>query len=303
MGPTVEPTAGPSSDPTPGPTSVPTTSPTGDPTVEPTTNPTFAPTVINEPHMCVGERSTCSVWHQEVKCWGDRSVVDPEYTGGAVEYWYRPQIDELDIGENFTAESVSCGLTHQCALSWNGTVRCWGNNTFGQLGYENTGYFNDSDNFGTDIDFGTDVLIEDMGSGTDFNCILSEDGDVKCFGRNEYGQLGYGDTDSIGDDSSEMGDSLSAVDLGDTFSTSQISVGGHHVCAVSDDGDVKCWGRNDYGQLGYEDTENRGDGSSEMGDDLPVVDLGDTFTASQVVAGALHTCAVSTSMELKCWGK
>ena len=300
--PSSTPTDSPTTDPTTSPTTEPTSDPTGDPTESPTVDPTFAPTVINEPHMCVNERSTCSVWHQEVKCWGDRSVVDPTYTGGAVEYWYIPQIDELDIGDNFTAEAVGCGLEHQCALSWNGTVRCWGNNTFGQLGYGNTGYFNDSDNFGTDIDFGTDVLVDDMGAGTDFNCILSEDGDVKCFGRNEYGQLGYGDTDARGDDSSEMGDYLDAVDLGDTWSTSSIAVGGHHVCAVSDGGEVKCWGRNDYGQLGYENTDTIGDASSEMGDDLDVVDLGSTFVASQVVAGALHTCAVSTSMDLKCWG-
>ena len=53
-----------------------------------------------------------------------------------------------------------------------------------------------------------------------------------------------------------------------------LALRGHHSSALLDDGAVKCWGRNDYGQLGYGDTNNRGDASGEMGEALPAVALG-----------------------------
>merc|ERR1719474_1539050 len=49
-----------------------------------------------------------------------------------------------------------------------------------------------------------------------------------------------------------------------------------HGCTSDDNGMVKCWGRGDYGQLGYNDLENRGDNPNEMGDNLPFLDLGFT---------------------------
>ena len=61
---------------------------------------------------------------------------------------------------------------------------------------------------------------------------------------------------------------LPSVDLGSGRSAKFIAAGGDHTCAILDDGSVKCWGRNDYGQLGYGDNQNRGDGAGEMGDDL-----------------------------------
>jgi alpha-tubulin suppressor-like RCC1 family protein len=71
-----------------------------------------------------------------------------------------------------------------------------------------------------------------------------------------------------------MGDDLPVVDLGTGRTAKMISAGGEHTCALLDDDSVKCWGRNQYGQLGLGDTSNRGDGPGEMGDNLPVVDLG-----------------------------
>ena len=305
--PTTDPTASPSSDPTSSPSKEPTDSPTADPsadpTVSPTEDPTPAPTSINEPHMSVNEKSSCSVWRDEVKCWGDRHVVDPTYSGSALspQYWYRPPIDALDLGDDFHPEEVSCGYGHQCSLSKNATVRCWGDNSYGQCGYGNGKYFSDSDNYGKDINVGNDVDIEDVGCGADFTCVLTADSEVKCFGHNDYGQLGYSDTDDQGDTVSDMGDDLDPVDLG-TFTPTQIAVGGSHSCALSDGGDVKCWGRNDQGQLGYEDTATRGHQSGTMGNDLPVVNLGSSFTVSEVFVGAQHSCAVSDARELKCWG-
>ena len=53
-----------------------------------------------------------------------------------------------------------------------------------------------------------------------------------------------------------------------------LSLGGRHTCAILDNDTVKCWGRNNEGQLGLDDTNHRGDGPNEMGNSLTAVDLG-----------------------------
>jgi hypothetical protein len=65
---------------------------------------------------------------------------------------------------------------------------------------------------------------------------------------------------------------------------------------------VKCWGNNGYGQLGYGDTLERGSAQEQMGDALPVVDLGSGRTAVKVVAGHYATCTILDDKSLKCWG-
>ena len=66
--------------------------------------------------------------------------------------------------------------------------------------------------------------------------------------------------------------------------------------------DIKCWGRNDDGQLGLGDTDERGDEEGEMGVNLNVVDLGTNFTARIVATGYLHTIVISTNGTVKAWG-
>ena len=99
-----------------------------------------------------------------------------------------------------------------------------------------------------------------------------------------------------------MGDALPAVDLGPGRTAKMISAGYAHTCAVLDDDSVKCWGINNYGQLGYGDTARRGDDLGEMGDALDAVDLGTGRTAKMISAGKLHTCAVLDDDKVKCWG-
>ena len=112
--------------------------------------------------------------------------------------------------------------------------------------------------------------------GNYYSCAILYGGVIKCWGWNLNGQLGLGDTSNRGQLASQMGDNLPVVDLGTGRTAKMISasIGGKHTCAVLDDDSVKCWGRNDYGQLGLGEFSNRGDGPGEMGDDLPFVDLG-----------------------------
>jgi alpha-tubulin suppressor-like RCC1 family protein len=121
-------------------------------------------------------------------------------------------------------------------------------------------------------------------------------------GVNWDGQLGLGDTANRGDGPGEMGDALPSIDLGRGRSATALSAGNYHTCAVLDDGAVKCWGFNGFGQLGLGDTAWRGDGPGEMGDALPSIDLGTGRSATALTATS-HTCALLDHGSLKCWGQ
>ncbi|KXZ43346.1 hypothetical protein GPECTOR_93g616 [Gonium pectorale] len=152
------------------------------------------------------------------------------------------------------------------------------------------------------VDLGTGRTAVAMAAGAYHTCAILDTARVKCWGRAANGQLGYGDTNNRGDNPGEMGDNLPFVDLG-TGRTAVVLAGGHyHTCAVLDNGRAKCWGWNNAAQLGYGDTNNRGDNPGEMGDSLPFVDLGTGRTAVAMAGGELHTCAVLDNGRAKCWG-
>lgn len=108
---------------------------------------------------------------------------------------------------------------------------------------------------------------------------------MKCFGRNDYGQLGRGDrVNYIGDNTNELGDNLNPVLLGTGFSASGLhlprSFGQFFGFAFEEAATgllLKAWGYNGYGQAGYGDTTQR-DTTGEMGDNLPLVALGYTLS-------------------------
>eukprot|EP01083_Nonionella_stella_P102230 290650_1 len=128
-----------------------------------------------------------------------------------------------------------------------------------------------------EIDLGSNFIPMQIVAGRYHTCALSTAHKVKCWGYNLHGELGYGDTKNRGDDANEMGDNLLEIDLGSNFIPMQIVAGRYHTCALSTAHKVKCWGYNFYGQLGYGDTNNRGDEANEMGDDLLDIDLGTNF--------------------------
>jgi len=112
--------------------------------------------------------------------------------------------------------------------------------------------------------------------------VISTTNTLKCWGRNIFGQLGYGDTENRGDGSGEMGSSLPLVSLGTGKTVVQVDGGEYHNVALFDDDTIKCWGGNNYGQLGYGDTIDRGDNGGEMGSYLDIVDLGSGVTPLQI---------------------
>src|SRR5262245_25559718 len=84
-------------------------------------------------------------------------------------------------------------------------------------------------------------------------CALLDDGSLKCWGINDLGQLGLGDTEQRGDAPGEMGDLLPPVDLGLGHRALAAWGGVQHTCARREDERLQCWGLNQNGMLGLGD--------------------------------------------------
>jgi len=194
-----------------------------------------------------------------------------------------------------------------CVLFSNSDPKCWGRNDKGQLGYESTNHVGDDvyelGIYLPTIDLGGVGTVSRLSSRYDHTCALfSPSFLIKCWGDNQYGQLGYGDTNERGDDPGEMGDYLKEVSLGSGTEVSQIKVGTGHSCSKSSFGFLKCWGLNPDGQLGYEDSSSRGDGANQMGDYLEVVNVGSGVVIQDLFLGGFQTCITTSTLNLKCFG-
>lgn len=227
------------------------------------------------------------------------------------------QLTPVDLSIDSTPiKQLVTGAYHNCVLFSSGAVACWGQNQYGQLGIgdnldvkKNIG--DAAQEMGSKlqlVDLGTNKTAKAIGAGDRHTCALLNDDTVKCWGDNSFGQLGQGNTATLGDKANQMGDALAAIDLGDNFQVENLWVGGFHSCVtgildgVVADKKVKCWGRNRYGQLGYEDTNNRGDNADEMGSKLNVLAFAVERMATSLALGQNHSCAILDNDQVKCWG-
>jgi len=105
------------------------------------------------------------------------------------------------------------------------------------------------------------------------NCILTSSSQLKCWGEGNNGRLGYGDASDRGNSANEMSDYLPFVNVNSNVQS--IHVYRTHNCVhLSPSFDVKCWGYDAYGQLGYGDNQDRGDEAREMGTYLSTINFG-----------------------------
>jgi len=224
-----------------------------------------------------GNDYTCAVLSNgTVKCWGENNLGQ---LGNGTNI--SNNIPSLVVGIN-DAISITAGDRHACVLLSNGQIKCWGFNGIGQLGN------------GTKINKNNPVLVNSIenavsvSAGFAHTCVVLANGKAKCWGANQSGQLGDGTTVSknIPTLVSEIGNTM-------TGNVISISAGGSHTCAiVLADNTIRCWGDNDYGQLGDGTIIRR---------NIPILVSGIKH-ASSVVAGDYFTCAVLSDGTIKCWG-
>ncbi len=292
-----------------------------------------ASTIAAMKKFSVGNFSTCVLRPDgHPVCWGldannsfgtgwksqDKRGDSPSDMGGFLP---RTVATSATPGFYLPVQAVFSGGDQTCVLTLTSALRCVGTADGGALGRSDGLVTTVSNQYSqllddsSTIDLGVGRTVVDLAPGGDssgnnggpFNCALLDNGSVKCWGNNSVGQLGLGDTVNRGASPGQMGDNLPAVDLGSGVTASAISAGQDFACAIVGGGTVpagsiKCWGKNGFGQLGLGDKNNRGDGPDEMGDDLPVVDIGVGRTAKAITTGFFYACAIRDDDSVVCWG-
>jgi len=137
--------------------------------------------------------------------------------------------------------------------------------------------------------------------GGSYVCVLCVSGRAACWG--EGLRIGSEDTNDVGLAPGDMGNGLAFVDFGTSRTVKQLYAGVSHTCAILDDDSLKCFGDNNAGELGL-GVPYGGWGMFEgqMGDGLPVVDLGPDVHAVSASLGWEHTCVLLNTTEIKCFG-
>lgn len=259
---------------------------------------------LGEPVLAVsaGNGHTCALLESKrVKCWGYNSdgrlgIGDTRDRGGSPD----------DMGENlpyalpdngYDVVALSVGNYHACVLLEDDGVECWGSNSHGQLGLGDTEPRGGSREslINVRVALGTGRYARAIAAGSMHTCALLDNYQVKCWGDNQYGQLGLGDTVPRHTPPSQT------VNLGTGRQARALIAGDLHTCALLDDDTVKCWGDGRSGQLGQGDPDPRGDGA-DMGDALPPIDFGTGRTAKALFTGDNYNCALLDDGSVKCWG-
>ncbi len=225
--------------------------------------------------ITAGYTHTCALVSGGIKCWGSNSSGQ---LGDGTNTDNNLPVDVSGLTSGVSA--ITAGKSHTCALTTSGGVKCWGSNSFGQLGNA------------TNIDSSIPMDVSGLTSGVSaisaggyHTCALTTTNGVKCWGGNSLGQLGQGND--------SFTDSNIPVDVKGLPGISAISAGYNHTCAKTSTGGAMCWGDDGVGQLG--------DGGNTISA-IPVNVSGLTSGVLSISAGTLFSCALTSSHGVKCWG-
>jgi len=188
-------------------------------------------------------------------------------------------------GISFQALRYSCsplpgGLSICGWVESGGEAQCWGSNTYGKLGDGTT----ENKSSPTTVS-GLEPGARAIATGVNHTCAITAEGAAVCWGRNNYGQLGIGSTDT-----KQTPTQVSGL----TSGVRAITAGDYHSCAITSTGAVRCWGLGTSGELG--------NGASNSSN-IPVATSVVTSGVQAIAAGASHTCAITSANAVRCWGK
>lgn len=236
--------------------------------------PTLVSLSIEIKFIYAGNQTTCALDQSDyLYCWGLNNLGQ---TGTGTSINQFSPITSAPSKSDIVSSSV--GKSHVCIVNGSGTVSCWGDNTYGQLG-NGTNTFSSTPVFVSGISNATQVS-----SGFAHSCARLSTGDVSCWGYNGYGELGDGTT--------THSNVPVTVALGTT--ATHVAAGGRHTCAITTAQSVRCWGDHTYGQ--------GGDGTATGGTKLAPVNTG-LANITSLSSGAYHTCAITSATNFfYCWG-
>ena len=265
--------------------------------------------------LATGAFHTCALSTTgTVKCWGSNEVFQLG-TGDSTTHGSAPgtmgrDLPYVNLGTNQKAVDICASNWKTCVATDQGQVKCWGHNYNGQLGQ---GSLVDSgDTIGDAMPFtplGRDFHAVRVSCGGDSACALDDKGRAKCWGNNELGELGLGDTKLRGTSNEQMGENLPYVQTSKPIR--MLSTGMRHTCAVTDDG-LFCWGDGSPGVLGQETTNNLSTSFDTIPSKIAPIHISGEISNPNILGlsgGFTHICvwyqrasAVLEQTPMKCWG-
>ncbi len=199
------------------------------------------------------------------------------------------------VSNTTTATAVAVGDSHACAILANGTVECWGDNYYGELGTDTS-----TTNSETPIVVAGLSNVVAIAAGAVHTCALISGGTVKCWGSNNEGELGNG-TSTLCNGSDMC--SFTPVPVSNLSNVTAIAVGAEtvysadHTCALLGTGKVECWGFNQDGEVGNGTTTT----SAPYGIAAAAM-VSNVTNAIAVTARSQGGCALISGGTVQCWG-
>jgi alpha-tubulin suppressor-like RCC1 family protein len=195
-----------------------------------------------------------------------------------------------------SVKTLAAGGDHTCALFTDGTVKCWGDNSYGELGDGVATLDSGIDgaivvNARPVVVAGLSKNVTGIAVGDYHTCARIADGTARCWGSNSTGALGDGTTK----------DSPFPVQVGQLSGVVALAAGGYgplstdgdFTCAVMSGGTVQCWGYDEYYELGNS-------AAQKQTTPVPVQSIG---TATGVATGGSTACALLANTTADCWGR
>lgn len=263
-----------------------------------------------------GEAFTCALLDDEsVRCWGKQGphLCQPDFPGHLGDDELPYALPALRFGDHaIRSIDTEYFAAHVCAILDDHSLRCWGDDRFGQLGRgEAHEHWCDSPEESLanlePIEIPPVIEVHTHQYGTCALAGAQDERGVYCWGRNRYGQAGLGHRNAISRPASQP------LDLGGA-QVASMTMGIHTACALFEESGVRCWGANHRGQMGVRDFsqsafigDGRGDRQRGMlpnDASLNVQGFGEPgeFDVSIVRANGGWNCAVSEQGKVRCWG-